>query len=735
MVNVDPYMDVENSQQEQIDRLYSSDPNIVLDAVKQLKNSVIGSNKHKGFIIQMGVLPRLFTLLLDKSSTPEIMVETAVTLGSLARGTDEHVESLLEAGLINFVLQGLANPQTKLVEACLRCLRTVLSRKDAPIEVLYENPSLIPHLIQIAPQSTPSIQECVMTLLHSGCQTHKHQTILCEYGALDLLTPLLCSNATKVQIPSLQCLAQMCYQNEKVSDLAVTTSYNRKSIPDILVSLMSRDKNTEMQLTSAKCMTYLYRSGALTSDDPRIIYKALPTLVRMCQKDIVPADRVEGAETLAYLIEVDTELQRIASISDHLIPTLSDFLKYRATNEAGDEVSYCEVKKDVVNKVVEERKMSQEMKQAAFKAFASLAANDEDIRRKYSECNNLIEIVYNLGYQTYELIIFRRTTKCQENSDTDTLMENIMMALNDVNPKVHQSAIRCLHSLSRSVQQLRTTFQDHNVWRPLMKLLQNATDDVLTVASSTLCNLLLEFSPSKEKILESGAVEMLCQLTHRNDHPCLRLNGVWALMNMAFQADHKIKAQILTTLGSEHVFNLLLDKNVDVLMKTLGLLRNLLSTKPHIDHIMGLHGKQIMDSIDLILEGDNCIEIKEQALCILANIADGDFAKNFIMSSDKILSKLTIYMVHSNIKLQIASVYCISNLVWKDEDGAAERQMKLKDLGVVQYLQQLLQTGDTTLLKELRLHYINSLALHKFVPFKKTVKHYSFVSYHYKCVL
>ncbi|GIX69156.1 armadillo repeat-containing protein 8 [Caerostris darwini] len=676
MVNVDPYMDVENSQQEQIDRLYSSDPNIVLDAVKQLKNSVIGSNKHKGFIIQMGVLPRLFTLLLDKNSTPEIMVETAVTLGSLARGTDEHVESLLEAGLINFVLQGLANPQTKLVEACLRCLRTVLSRKDAPIEVLYENPSLIPHLIQIAPQSTPSIQECVMTLLHSGCQTHKHQTILCEYGALDLLTPLLCSNATKVQIPSLQCLAQMCYQNEKVSDLAVTTSYNRKSIPDILVSLMSRDKNTEMQLTSAKCMTYLYRSGALTSDDPRIIYKALPTLVRMCQKDIVPADRVEGAETLAYLIEVDTELQRIASISDHLIPTLSDFLKYRATNEAGDEVSYCEVKKDVVNKVVEERKMSQEMKQAAFKAFASLAANDEDIRRK---------------------II-----------DTDTLMENIMMALNDVNPKVHQSAIRCLHSLSRSVQQLRTTFQDHNVWRPLMKLFQNATDDVLTVASSTLCNLLLEFSPSKEKILESGAVDMLCQLTHRNDHPCLRLNGVWALMNMAFQADHKIKAQILTTLGSEHVFNLLLDKNVDVLMKTLGLLRNLLSTKPHIDHIMGLHGKQIMDSIDAILEGDNCIEIKEQALCILANIADGDFAKNFIMSSDKILSKLTIYMVHSNIKLQIASVYCISNLVWKDEDGAAERQMKLKDLGVVQYLQQLLQTGDTTLFERVK------TALHQF---------------------
>jgi hypothetical protein len=67
------------------------------------------------------------------------------------------------------------------------------------------------------------------------------------------------------------------------------------------------------------------------------------------------------------------------------------------------------------------------------------------------------------------------------------------------------------------------------VWRPLMQLLQGASDDILTVASSTLCNLLLEFSPSKEPILESGAVDLLCGLTRRQD-PALRLNGIWALM-------------------------------------------------------------------------------------------------------------------------------------------------------------------------------------------------------------
>ncbi|KAF8771349.1 Armadillo repeat-containing protein 8 [Argiope bruennichi] len=659
MVNVDPYMDVENSQQEYIDRLYCPEPHTCLDAVRHLKNSVIGSNKQKGIVIQMGVLPRLFQFMMDKSSSPELMIEAAVTLGSLALGTDKHVEALLGAGLINVVLRGLASPHAKLMEACLRCLRTVLSRKDAPIEVLYDDPTLIPHLIRLAQNNSSSVQECVMTMLYSGCQTSEHQEILCENGALELLTPLLYCNIYRVQIPSLRCLAQMCYQNEKVSDLAVSANYLGKTIPDILVSLMSRDRNPEMQLIAAKCMTFMFRSGALSSEDSRIVYKALPTLVRMCQKDISPADRVEAAETLAYLAEVDTELQRIASIN----------------------ISYGEMsKRDTILRVVEEVKIAQEMKQAAFKAFSSLAANDEDIRRK---------------------II-----------DTDALMESIVGSFTDPNLKVRLSAVRCLHSLSRSVQQLRTTFQDHAVWRPLMKLIQNANDEVLTVASSTLCNLLLEFSPSKEwfstqPILECGAVDLLCSLTHRED-PSLRLNGVWGLMNMAFQADHKIKAQILTILGSEHLFSLLSDPDVDVLMKTLGLLRNLLSTKPHIDHIMGLHGKQVMQSIVLILEGDHCIEVKEQALCILANIADGDFAKNFIMSNEDVLKKLTIYMLHSNVKLQIAATFCISNLLWKEEDGSMERQLKLKELGVQQILQQLLNTTDTTLFDRVK------TALHQF---------------------
>ena len=79
---------------------------------------------------------------------------------------------------------------------------------------------------------------------------------------------------------------------------------------------------------------------------------------------------------------------------------------------------------------------SRDMKKAAFRVFAALAANDEDLRKR---------------------II-----------DTDRLMTGIVSALNagtghgpDAvgNAKLQMAAVSCLHSLSRSVQLLRTSFQ------------------------------------------------------------------------------------------------------------------------------------------------------------------------------------------------------------------------------------------------------------------------------------
>lgn len=363
---------------------------------------------------------------------------------------------------------------------------------------------------------------------------------------------------------------------------------------------------------------------------------------------------MEGAETLAYLMEPDVELQRIASTTDHLVAMLADYFKYPSSVSAITDIK----------RLDHDLKHAHELRQAAFKLYASLGSNDEDIRKKITE--------------------------------TENMMDRIVSGLSESSIKVRLAAVRCLHSLSRSVQQLRTSFHDHAVWKPLMKLLQNAPDEVLVMASSTLCNLLLEFSPSKEPILESGVIELLCSLT-QSDSPALRVNGIWALMNMAFQADQKVKVEIVRCLGTEQLFRLLSDPDTNVLMKTLGLLRNLLSTRPHIDQIMSSHGKQIMQAVTLILEAEHSIEVKEQTLCILANIADGHTAKELLMTNDDMLQKVKYYMGHSNVKLQLAATFCVSNLIWNEEDGSQDRQDKLREMGFVDVLHKLTQSADPNL--------------------------------------
>nr|Q9DBR3.2 RecName: Full=Armadillo repeat-containing protein 8 [Mus musculus]BAB23569.2 unnamed protein product [Mus musculus] len=645
--------EVTASSRHYVDRLFDPDPQKVLQGVIDMKNAVIGNNKQKANLIVLGAVPRLLYLLQQETSSTELKTECAVVLGSLAMGTENNVKSLLDCHIIPALLQGLLSPDLKFIEACLRCLRTIFTSPVTPEELLYTDATVIPHLMALLSRSRYT-QEYICQIFSHCCKGPDHQTILFNHGAVQNIAHLLTSPSYKVRMQALKCFSVLAFENPQVSMTLVNVLVDGELLPQIFVKMLQRDKPIEMQLTSAKCLTYMCRAGAIRTDDSCIVLKTLPCLVRMCSKERLLEERVEGAETLAYLIEPDVELQRIASITDHLIAMLADYFKYPSSVSAITDIK----------RLDHDLKHAHELRQAAFKLYASLGANDEDIRKKIIE--------------------------------TETMMDRIVTGSSESSVKVRLAAVRCLHSLSRSVQQLRTSFQDHAVWKPLMKVLQNAPDEILVVASSMLCNLLLEFSPSKEPILESGAVELLCGLT-QSENPALRVNGIWALMNMAFQAEQKIKADILRSLSTEQLFRLLSDSDMNVLMKTLGLLRNLLSTRPHIDKIMSTHGKQIMQAVTLILEGEHSIEVKEQTLCILANIADGTTAKELIMTNDDILQKIKYYMGHSHVKLQLAAMFCISNLTWNEEEGSQERQDKLRDMGIVDILHKLSQSADSNL--------------------------------------
>ncbi|CAH1179630.1 unnamed protein product [Phaedon cochleariae] len=629
------FMNVESTRS-YIDDLYSQDPSKCLSSIICIKNSVIGSNRQKESVIAQGIVPRLIYLLRDQKTKVTVRIETAVTLGSLAKGTDDHVELLVNSGTIQILLDLLEEDDPRLIDACLCCLRTLLHHSSAA-DVRYNIKHFQKLLTFAGPSESLQRQSCVASILNSVCRSPAEQNLLCSVGAHSILAPLLATQNHSVRISVVECLATMSFNNTGVAGEIINTFCKDTKLPNYLETLTSRDQPVDMQLGAAKCLTNLHRAGAIPAYDPIVTYRTLPCLVRLCQVEHSEVHRAAAANTLANLTEVDSNLQQIAAISNQLVSALVNLLNCPSVAARG----------------------------AAFRAFASLGANDEDIRKRIID------------------------TKC--------LMDRVVSGLGDENKEIRLAAVRCLHSLSRSVQQLRTTFQDHSVWHPLMALLtDNPSTELLTAASSALCNLLLEFSPAKEPMIQQGVVQLLATITSQPD-PSLRLNGVWALMNLAFQAEQRLKSQILTTLGTDQIFRLLADPDTKVLMKTLGLLRNLVSPRTHTDTMMALHGPQVMQGVVLVLEGPHSPEVKEQALCILGNIADGERARDHIMSNEDVLKKLIDYMTHPAPCLQESAVFCINNLARRGEPGAVERQTRLKDLGVVNILHQLLSTTDTIL--------------------------------------
>ena len=51
----------------------------------------------------------------------------------------------------------------------------------------------------------------------------------------------------------------------------------------------------------------------------------------------------------------------------------------------------------------------------------------------------------------------------------------------------------------------------------------------------------------------------------------------------------------------------------------------------------------------MVLEGDFTLEVKEQGLCVLSNVADGDSAKDFIITNQDVLKKIIDYVVSSSL--------------------------------------------------------------------------------------
>lgn len=774
------------SENELIDRLAKETlEEVRIQLLLSIRNLITACNKKKESIVNNPNFIKVINLIDDNNnvindhnnknddrqyfatSTTQVKTQLALLICSIAKSGENTVRilnnALVDDKIMKLIVDSRNNDEA-LIEACLRCMRSIMSwprvsrtwilyeneyQKENPTsylntsspmrdatssfnQIVDDNYSNLQKIVSYATHSNSHIiQECIADLFAATCARSKDQALLYKASAIPCIVQLLESQSLRVIIASLNWLTQMCLKNHLIAlEIVNTTCPSNKPVLDRLTTFMNKDRCLELQFLSARCFAHIYRalSSNNLKNDSRITSHVIPTLVRMVHKDKPPQLRIKSAECIAYLIERDTKLQSTASICDHLIESLANMLEYEHNSVLIDLKSYTQTTQYKCSRVqdrgvswlsittsqpshqqpspppleevrpfhaeleaniappelscaVGHSELNLEMKRSSFLALAALGSNLETIRKKiFNTCSVMQHLVKTLS-----------------NSDTRTL----------------KSVLTCLLSLSRSVQQLRTSFAENSVYSGLKNLLTTTSNDVLILVLAILCNISLDFSPGKQHFLDSKTIDILCNLT-RDQDPSLRLHGMWILMNMAYQLkDQNLKYLILRSLGVGHMLSLLeIEDDDEIVLKTLGLLRNLLSQKSHIDGIMSSHGEQIMQALYKLLEKPCSKRIKEQDLCVLTNIADGNESKAFIMKNDKVLDYLDDIIADDKAgDLRLAAICCITNLAHKGQEKSFERRIQMKNYGFEDTLKSLLNTNDPVLSDRVRTAYNQFLML------------------------
>jgi hypothetical protein len=540
------------------------------------------------------------SLLSQEDCGDELVREAIIALGSFAHGTSQNVQAVLSSKALPLLIRGLTHSDAAVVSSSVRTLRIIYESGLAPSGPIFDNPSTVRLLVHMI-SGTPLLAQSATTILTKACQTSDDQNQLCALGVMEPLAFCLHSSVPKLVQASLLCLATLALENTVCASIIMTAGCGDSTLLNTVSKAMSGNNSSDIKLAAALCVSRLCQCGVLSHGNKTVTLRALPTLVRLCKAPGDSSVNTRAAHTLAVLTSDSPDLQELAANSDHLITTL---------------VTYLGSRPDENEDLAEEKHQLafERLREACLLALASICSSREEIRLKIVSERNL--------------------------------MKHVSECLCGENVEVKIAACKCLHSLSRSTKLLRTTIIDTEAWKHILEMLSLRDEECLTVATGITANLLLAFSPSREKMVAGGCLQTLSQLVS-HDSPSIQLNAIWALMSCAYDSTADIRSQIKEYLTVKNIFELLSPSSSEkILLKALGLVVNLLSDPEEVEWLLQEHGSRVWPSLLSLLSCHSNNHITEQIMCVLMNIASvSERTRDNVVEHDEILSGIASVLV------------------------------------------------------------------------------------------
>ncbi|KNC23648.1 hypothetical protein FF38_14534 [Lucilia cuprina] len=157
-----------------------------------------------------------------------------ISAGSVANGTLENVQLLIRKyDIMPLLRRELSQtPKNKYsVEICLRTLCSIFRQFPLTISTFFDDTCTLPNFLSLTHSGNSlNIQIFAASVLSLLCQTRRDQTDLLNACAIPNLVRLINIKNVHLQVPVLQCLCCMAFENRSVSDIICVTSFLARPI-------------------------------------------------------------------------------------------------------------------------------------------------------------------------------------------------------------------------------------------------------------------------------------------------------------------------------------------------------------------------------------------------------------------------------------------------------------------------------------------------------------------------
>lgn len=370
---------------------------------------------------------------------------------------------------------------------------------------------------------------------------------------------------------------------------------------------LRKDSSAPIRLAAFCCLAHIIKVHPFTPRTNECVLSVLAELLDF------PGDvQVAAIFALARLLADDTELQMLACEQYDCIDKLAKLLEKSKQGQSKSSTS---------ESATDDH--SARLREATLTALAALCFQRDDIRRRLVDYS------------------------------TPTLLPLIVASLSAKQVGIRIAACRLVRAFSRSTSILRTSLVDAGVAAKLLAILHNEEEEELVKVEATgsVCNLVLNFSPMKQVLLEGGGIDRLVEMANSTYGPS-KLNALWALKNVLYSSDASIKAHVMQGLTWTYLSDLAHDSiegEEEIQEQALNIIRNLCSSRESdIDFtFQGFGGgKALFDLIEGVIWQRRNDNVLEQAAFIIVNIATGsEEHRRLIINRPNLLDALVFFLV------------------------------------------------------------------------------------------